>query len=35
MGWRTAFQLKRLADCPMTYDEWVTRMRALNVIPRG
>jgi hypothetical protein len=29
-----AFQIKRLANCPMTYDEWVRRMRALNVIPQ-
>jgi hypothetical protein len=29
-----AFQVKRLADCPMGYDEWVTRMRALNVLPQ-
>jgi hypothetical protein len=29
-----AFQVKRLADCPMNYDEWVTRMRTLNVIPQ-
>lgn len=28
-----AFQVRRLADCPMSYDEWVTRMRALKIIP--
>jgi|ERR1700726_3934274 len=25
-------QVKRLANCPMTYDEWVTRMKERKVI---
>jgi hypothetical protein len=29
----SAFHVKRLANCPMTYDEWVARMRAMNVLP--
>jgi hypothetical protein len=24
--------VKRLANCPMTYDEWVTRMKEKQVI---
>jgi len=27
-----AFQVKRLANCPMTYEEWVVRMKAKQVI---
>jgi hypothetical protein len=28
----SASQIKRLANCPMTYDEWVTRMKEKRVI---
>jgi hypothetical protein len=27
-----AFQVQRLANCPMTYDEWVGRMKEKGVI---